>query len=178
MAAQTPQFSLSLEFDEQALQRLLRSFDQSGGTQVNVKPRAGALVPLHCTLRDSSGSICKQFVVDAAHVPVSRLEHIDNSDCCERTFYYLNGLLNALRRVHLWRCTGVAGSVKALRIETKSLYLRHNAQVKRVARWKKVGYKRADGEPVRLRELWNEFYAWCTGPLRFDPLTVAAREAT
>jgi hypothetical protein len=170
MSTQTPQFSLTLEFDEHALQRLLVAFERQITTAADA-PRQ-ALVPLRCTLRNEQGDVCLTFTVDAAHIARARLLFVNESDCGERTFYYINGLLNALRRVHFAR---KEWPVRALKIITCSRYLQYNAQCNRVARWRKNAFKKADGEPVLFRELWNEFYGWCTGPLRFEPLSVVNR---
>lgn len=157
MTDQTPPiFDVHLEFDENALQRRL---------QENSKE----IVLLKCTVK-SNGKVVYEYSVDAAAVTQSRLEACESDECLsERTFYYLNGLLNALSKLFLTR---KRLNILAVRLHTKSKFLQYNAQENRVYRWKKTGFKRADGTPVRYRSLWNEFYAWCTGTLRFQYLEV------
>lgn len=176
MAAQTPIFTLEIEFDEDALQRVLRASDTAQKTDAQrnhahkLLHEAALLVPLKCTLRSADGQVCHTFVIDAAHLPRSRLTNVEENDCGERTFYYLNGLLNALQRVRLWR----GAPVRALKVATSVRFLQQNASARRIGHWKKRGFKRADGEGnIRFRGLWNEFYSWCTSKIGFHPLQVS-----
>lgn len=169
MSEQTPQFTqrlllLRLDFDEYALQRLLASAQAPESTRKRV--------PLKCTVIDSSsGATVDAFEVDASRCPKRRLNSLSEEECRLRTFFYLNGLLNALQKTRMRHRLA-----KSLVVETNVRYLQSNASPKRVAKWKKSGFKRADGQPICLRALWNEFYLWCTGPVAFHPLSVVPKE--
>lgn len=166
MSNQTPQFTekilLRLHFDEYGLQRLLEgSIAQS--VQQKREP-----VMVKCTVVDLKSNLTVDcFEIDASRCPKRRLATLSDAECRLRTFFYLNGLLNALQKTRLrFR------SAPSLIVETNVRYLQSNASAERIAKWKKSGYKRADGEQIQLRALWNEFYLWCTGPVAFCPLTV------
>lgn len=140
---------LCLRFDENDIEQCIRA---SREPREAWNERVGT-VALHCTLQFADGTE-HTFVVDAA-APVC-------ADCVEpnnRTFYYLNGLLRALRAVRLKHRT-----VRALELHTDRSFLLQHVNVPRIGNWRKRGFKRADGSAIALRSLWINAYEWLTSP--------------
>lgn len=118
-------------------------------------------VPLRCDVRGGDA-----FVVNASIRPRSRGRSSSSSSSSSatgaavkerdvsRAFFYLNGLVRAIvaLRVRMPTRTNI-------HVHTRSAYLVENAKLPRIARWKKRGFRGADGRAIKHRTLWEEFWA-------------------
>lgn len=178
--AEKQKLKVVLEYDETAIQNLItcaqitdnpNASDEAFFHAAETTKTKYVGVPLTCAIFDPDTSVkIDTITVDASQCLPGLLKQIPLNECGERGFFYLNGLLNALKQIRL-----KYKQTRELEIVTSIKYLQHNASAKKVGRWKKNGFKSAEGGAIKLRALWNVFFLWCTGPVRFDPLEVVEK---
>lgn len=151
----TNKMTLELLFNEYDLTAVVRKTNQDSTFYAQ-----SLQVPLQAVLH--TNRVEKRFLINAGEFDKNHVE-IDPSECENRTFFYLNGLVRALIKVRL-----TFPKLKALRIKTTSKYLQDNLNIKRLAGWKKRGFRSHQGANIKHRHLWESVWAI----MRFVDLTV------
>jgi len=151
---------LSLRFNENDVEQCLRAAHDSH----DFWSERNGTVALRCSLTLASGKTLAEFTLDAATLAPTlgaRLDAASKQEMRkERSFYYLNGLLRALQTLRIrYR------SLRVIEIDTDREFLRQHANVARIAKWKKHGFKGSDGQQIQMRALWNQLYDWFTSPV-------------
>jgi hypothetical protein len=132
------QATVTLKFDENQIEQVLRGLDEP--------------ISVLCLLRQQPTEDPVEFRVNATLCPAQD-KNDDEKMPKNRTFYYLNGLLRCLVFLRLRY-----PAIRKVVIETNIKYLHCNARAKRIAQWKKRGFKTKEGMSITHRALWEELW--------------------
>lgn len=163
-------YKLSIKISESDIEQLLRVYAGNPSEQAWDAQRVGQ-VQVECVLFDASNQQIDSYNVDGALVPIAIKKLLTADDMeqarSSRTFFYLNGVLRALVSLRMRH----PQLRVALQIETDKRFLKTNATLARIEKWKKRAFTGSTGQVIQFAVLWNNLYEWMTAPFGFQNIT-------